>query len=239
MQAEKRDNMKRIFTLLLLALLIFGGVRITAQEKTEAKTSNDEYVEAYQDPYSHLVFENKDLKIIDVQMEPGDTTLFHWHRDPLFQVSLGWQKCATQSPDANWIQSFYEVWPIGGIATNISYLDQPIVHRLTNLGTKTSRVIAILNTGKGLTTSDKSSGYALSNRWFRSKRMNLIPGDTINIQNPEFPVVMVLVSGDEIEVVKDNKNMVHKKKWLYIDEPCKLINPGNNKMEIIQIEVLN
>ena len=154
-------------------------------------------------------------------------------------VSLGWQKNATQSPDADWIQSFYEVWPIGGITTVTSYLDQPEVHRITNLGTKTSRVIDILNTGKGLTISDKSSGYALSNRWFRSKRMNLTPGDTINILDPEFPVVIVLISGDEIEVLKDNKNMVHKNIWLYLENTCKLINTGGNKIEFVQVEVLN
>lgn len=231
--------MKRIFIILLPTLFLFGCVGKMDKKKTDAKSSKSKYVEVYQEPHHHLVFENKDLKILDVQIQPGDTTLFHIHRNPIFFVSLGWQKNATQSPNADWIQSDYKEWPIGRIAIDTSYFTQPLVHRVTNLGTKTSRLIGVLNTGKGLTLNNKSNGYERSNRWFRSKRMNLNPGDTINIQKPKYPVVIVLVSGDEIEVVKDNKNMVYKKKWLYLENSCKLINTGGNKTEIVQIEVLN
>jgi len=69
--------------------------------------------------------------------------------------------------------------------------------------------------------------------------MNLIPGDTINIQNPEFPVVIVLLSGDEIEVAKANKNIAYKKRWSYLENSGELINTGENKIELVQVEVLN
>ena len=222
-----------------MILFLIGCAKKTDKKKTELKLSNSEFVEVHEEPRHQLVFENADLKILDVRIKPNDTTLFHRHKNPIFYVSLGWQMGSAQSLNADWHQGRTEEWPIGGINIKTSYLTQPLIHRVTNVGTKESRLIGILNTGKGLSTSDKSNGNKVPNRWFRSKQINLNPGETLNFQKSKFPIVIVLVYGNEIEVVNDNTSTIHNKKWLYLDDNSQLINSGDNKIEIIQIEVLN
>jgi hypothetical protein len=72
-----------------------------------------------------------ELKIIDVQINPRDTTQFHLHRYPMF-LSLGVQKAADQAPNSNWIVSDVdEEWPNGETASDTSYINKPVVHRVT------------------------------------------------------------------------------------------------------------
>jgi len=231
--------MKRTFTILIMTLLLIGCAGKADEKKAESKISKSEFVEVYEEPRHQLVFEKGNLKILDIQIKSGDTTLFHRHRNPMFYVSLGWQQNASQLLNAEWKESDSEEWPLGEIDIDSSYLTNSITHRVTNTGSKASQIIGILNTGKGLTISDKSNGYEVASRWFRSKRINLNPGETINFHNSVFPIVIVLLSGDEIEVVKDNKSTIHNKKWLYLEDINELINSGDNKMEMVQIEVLN
>jgi hypothetical protein len=231
--------MKRTLIILIITLLVIGCAGKTDEQKADAKINNSEFVEVYEEPRHQLVFENEDFKILDIRIKPEDTTLFHRHRNPMLYISLGWQKSAAQTLNADWSQPRPEGLTIGKVVLDTSYLTQPLVHRVSNVGTKKSRLIGILNTGKILNIRDKSKGYEVNNRWFRSKRINLNPGDTINFPKLEFPIVVVLVSGNEIKVIKDNKSRIHIKKWLQVEDMNQLINSGDNKIEIIQIEVLN
>jgi hypothetical protein len=63
--------------------------------------------------------------------------------------------------------------------------------------------------------------------------------DTLDYQQLEFPTIIIIVSGDEIEVIKDNKSRIHNKKWLQVQDMTQLNNSSNSKIEMIQIEVLN
>jgi hypothetical protein len=231
-------NMKRTFTILTVFLLI-GCVGSTDKKKEEAKNDNSKFLEVYEEPMHKLVFEKDELKILDVQINPRDTTQFHLHRHPLFFVSLGWQKGADQSPNSNWIVSDAEAWPNGGTASDTSYITKPLVHRVTNIGSKVSRLIGILNLGKGLTSSLDSSEYETSNRWFRSKKIELKPNDTLIFRKLEFPTIAVFYLNDKVKVMKDNRVDVLNKNWCLVEDNSKLINSGDSKIEFIQIEVLN
>jgi uncharacterized protein YcfL len=60
--------MKRTFTI-LMAFLLIGC----------AETNKNKFLEVYEEPMHKLVFEKDELKIIDVQINPRDTTQFHLH----------------------------------------------------------------------------------------------------------------------------------------------------------------
>jgi hypothetical protein len=222
--------MKRTFTI-LMAFLLIGCA---------AKTDKSKFLEVYEEPMHKLVFEKDELKIIDVQINPRDTTQFHLHRYSMFFVSLGVQKAADQVPNSNWIVSDAdEEWPNGETASDTSYINKPVVHRVTNIGSKLSRLIGILNLGKGLTSSLDSSEYEISNRWFRSKKIELKPNDTLVFRKLEFPTIAVFYLNDKVKIIKDNRVDMLNKKWCLAEDNSELINSGDSKIEFIQIEVLN
>jgi len=233
-----KSEIKRIFTIFLIVLLLIGCNRETKKNKSETKINVDEIVEVYNEPLHKLVFEKGYVKILDVQIKPQDTSLFHWHRNPMFTVSLGFQNGARQLLNSEWIHS-NSVKSIGRIGSKTSFLDEPLVHRITNRGTIDSRLIGILNTGIGLSSNIDSTEYELSNKWFRAKRIVLNSGDNINYQKLLFPTILILVSGNEIEIIKDDQHRVVKNKWLFLEEKNQLINSNDTKIEIIQVEVLN
>ncbi|MEY8022168.1 hypothetical protein AB8P51_15145 [Muriicola sp. SD30] len=200
--------------------------------------SNNEFVEVYEEPSHQLVFEHKDFKIMDIQIKPGDTTLFHRHKNPMFYVSLGWQENASQLLNAKWIQGDSEEWPTGEMDVDSSYLTNPIIHKVTNVGTKPSRLIGILNTSDGLKSNNESNTTQFTNKWFRSKRIELNANEELDYQQLEFPTILINVSENDIELTKENITSSHKLKWLVVEEMTQLKNSTNNQIEMIQIEVL-
>jgi hypothetical protein len=200
--------------------------------------NKNKIVQVYDEPKHKLVFKKGEVKILDVQIMPHDTTQFHIHSNPMFFVSLGWQKDAGQQLNAKW--SEYEPeWPSGEIDSDTTYSSKPIIHRSTNGGNTLSHLIGIVNTGKGMNSSYNSDGYEVANRWFRSKRIVLNFGDTVNIPKSNFPVVLVIISGSQLLVVQDKMSKIYDTKWIYLQGKHTLINPSNDELKIIQIEMLN
>jgi hypothetical protein len=87
------------------------------------------------------------------------------------------------------VRRFNEEWPNGETASDTSYINKPVVHRVTNIGEQIIAVDRNLNLGKGLTSSLDSSEYEISNRWFRSKKLK--PNDTLVFKKLEFPTIAV------------------------------------------------
>ncbi|MFD2585902.1 hypothetical protein ACFSQJ_03100 [Croceitalea marina] len=224
--------------LILLISLLVGCYGKSDKKEEENKISENKFVEVYKEPRHKLVFENKDFKILDVQIKPNDTTLFHRHVNPMFYVSLGWQDYSEQLINTDWKIPAKKGLPNGKTVLDSTYLAQNLIHRITNVGTKTSRLIGILNTGDGLKLNNESNTSELSNRWFRSKRIELNGNESLVYQKMEFPTIIINVSGNEIEVIKDNKNSIHNLRWLVLEDMTQLKSTSNNKIEMIQIEVL-
>ena len=40
---------------------------------------------------SILIFEKNKVRILDVQIAPGEITQYHVHAQPMFYISLGWE----------------------------------------------------------------------------------------------------------------------------------------------------
>jgi quercetin dioxygenase-like cupin family protein len=92
------------------------------------------------EPMHRTVFENGTLRVLDVQIPPGATSLFHTHVIPSVIVYL------TASTNRS------ESWPDGAILTReilpgqsryAAYDEKPLSHRVTNTGTGLFRVFDI------------------------------------------------------------------------------------------------
>ncbi len=221
-----------------MKLFYIFSVCIIITSCINSKNSKSKIYQVYEDPMHKLVFEKGEVKILDVQIKPQDTTQFHIHSNPTFYVSLGWQKDAGQPLNGKW-SSYNPEWPNGEVDCDTSYASKPIVHRATNGGNSLSRIIGIINTGNGITSSYNSKGYEIANRYFRSKRIFLNPRDTANIPKSDFPIVLVVVSGTKLQVIQENGNKTYDTKWFFLEGKYSLVNPSDDKLIVIEIEVLN
>ena len=115
--------------LLVLAVLIAPALRAA-----------DQPVPVQEEPLHKVVFENDYVRVIDVQIPRGDTSLFHIHVIPSIVVYL------TQSTNRS------ESWPDHAILTRdvspgqsryAPYDKTPLTHRVTNTGAGLFRVFDI------------------------------------------------------------------------------------------------
>lgn len=67
--------MKRLALFCLLATLL------TAQAAPDVEITNE--------PHHHLTFENKSVRVFNVEVRPNDATEMHWHRHDYIAVALG------------------------------------------------------------------------------------------------------------------------------------------------------
>lgn len=124
------------------------------------------------EPRHHLKFENQYVRVFDVQVPPGDTTLFHIHSNDYLFVSIG---DATLKAEL-----------AGALAGDLivkdgdcRYSKAPITHRVTNVGKHLFRNITI-----EVLKSPGSSAAAQTNE---------IPGHTLVLDNDRVHVERVVI----------------------------------------------
>lgn len=83
------------------------------------------------EPRHHPVFQNKYIRLLDVWIPPGDTTLFHIHATPSLFVILSNAMTGSQIKGENWVQ----VQNDAGTAWYRSFTPDTLIHRVSNLGT--------------------------------------------------------------------------------------------------------
>lgn len=169
----------------LLAALAAG----TASDLSAQRT-----VIVYEEPRHRVVKDTGELKLMDIQILPGDTTLNHTHDSPILYTFIS----SGNGPSG------------GRVSSNTEYIEEPFTHRVSNNGTHLFRIIALAHYGAG-EAEDADSRPAgvgiepqLENRWFRSYRFELEPGEETSVHSHQNVSVVVLVSDGRAEVSKEN-----------------------------------
>ena len=191
----------------------------------------------HEEPRHHLVFEHDAAFVLDVQIPPGDTTLYHIHADPIFYVSIGTSQTRSQAMDRGWVgPGTGPVRSPGWVSSNIRYADRPVTHRVNNVGDGLFRLIAVINRGHGpQADSAVRAGEAsvvlppgleaeIDNNWFRSFRIVLDPGASSGPHLHNRPVVAVRVDDGS---------------WTFHEAGAEhvLDNPGEAPVELVEIEI--
>jgi quercetin dioxygenase-like cupin family protein len=92
------------------------------------------------EPRHKVVFENQYVRIIDVQIQPGEVTAYHVHEIPSVVVYLTKSSNRSQS----WGEStFLSRDTTPGDSRFVAYDEKPLTHRVTNTGTTFYRVFDI------------------------------------------------------------------------------------------------
>ena len=175
-------------------------------------------VPVHHEPHHRQVFQYGTVRILDLQVPPGETTWFHTHEWPVLYMTLGRSTTRSQDLGGEWSGGGAPPRPNVAAATpppaaapaaptaplrmpratsTTSYAEKPITHRLENVGEGLFRAMVVVNETKGDdTTSVEAAGFEgdgtpeLTNGWFRSYRITLAPGQKTAAHSHREPVVI-------------------------------------------------
>lgn len=164
--------------------VIASGDRLRGQDPERESP----IVPVYHEPHHRQVFQYGPVRILDLQIPPGDISWFHSHESPVLYVTLGTSQTRTQNLGEEWGGRGAGAGRAGGAspaapaAANLqappappaspaparapratsttSYAKQPITHRLQNIGSGLFRAMVVVNETKGdETTSEAAAGF--------------------------------------------------------------------------------
>jgi quercetin dioxygenase-like cupin family protein len=113
-------------------------VKSAATPATAQGTESDP-VPVEQEPHHHVIFENQYVRVLDVVVKPGETTLFHKHSLDNVAVILTGTALRNQIPGQDWTQRTANDGSVGFAAGTA----KPYVHRISNAGSTVFHVLDI------------------------------------------------------------------------------------------------
>lgn len=141
------------------------------------------------EPRHRTMLRDGQLRLIDVQINPGDTTLPHTHDSAILYTFIS-------NGDG----------PLNGrVSSTTTYVDEQFTHRVKNEGPGLFRIIALANYGDAVTLIEPDLStppmvVQLENEWFRSYRLELEAGESGPVTTHTHPVAIVQVSDGLIHV---------------------------------------
>jgi type IV pilus biogenesis protein CpaD/CtpE len=153
------------------------------------------------EPHHHVVYENSLVRILDVTIEAGTSTLYHRHSRDNFAVYLADATTANQyegkpTPDA-----------AAHVAGSVAFAAgdaQPYVHRVLNTGTSPARLIDVeikLPAGHRTGSASSAAPVAIDNDRIRAYTISLAPGHS-SAPIELGPGVLVVMLGSAVEQTK-------------------------------------
>jgi hypothetical protein len=203
-------------------------IRLQPQSAAE-----DRIVPVHEEPRHRMIFETPGTRILDIQIPPGDTTLYHTHSEPILYVTMSTSRTRSQNHGGDWSAApaasapnapgapnapsapapsapnapSAPTTPPGRMMSTTSYVEKPQTHRVNNMGDTLFRLIGVTNTTAGDLGESPSVGFQdrpeISNRWFRGYRVALAPSRSIEHRHAN-PVAVMLVAGAATVVIAGN-----------------------------------
>ncbi len=206
-----------------LALAIVGLTAIHATDLTAQRT-----VVVYEEPRHRVVVDRGEIKLMDIQIQAGDTTLNHTHDSPILYTFIS----NGQGPQT------------GNVTSNTRYLTEPLTHQVNNQGPHLFRIIAMSHYGEGEQgeVNTRPDGFEgdppLENPWFRSYRLELEPGAETKIQQHRNIAVVIQVSEGRTEVSKATgfgAELTRMGDWTWRDpeSPYTIRNAGTTPVSVV------
>ncbi|MGM0631591.1 MAG: hypothetical protein ACQETO_00295 [Pseudomonadota bacterium] len=180
--------MKRMTILLVLLLPLVTVAQNQPEDFPDARVVN-----ILQEPRHRVVHQDDDVWLLDVQINPGDTTLPHTHDAAIMYTFI-----------SNGEEALH-----GRVSSNTDYVEASYTHRVHNEGPGLFRIIALTNYGPPRDGAmDRPDGLtvdaSLENPWFRSYRRELAPGESTPELTHQNPAVIVQVTEGRVHVSRED-----------------------------------
>jgi quercetin dioxygenase-like cupin family protein len=222
------------------------AARLSAQDPPPVPLSGE--------PRHHVVYESPALRVHDIQIPPGDTTLFHTHDTAILYVPIARSTNRSQVLGAEWTGGAAAAVPPpptpvperpGPVNSVTTYVEKPYTHRVNNVGTTLFRLIGIANRTAGAPAgaADDVSGLSakpeLENPWYRAHRIALAPGTATASHRHASQVVVVMqtpgtvaVEGTTWSPLNGTGDFTWQPSGTHV-----IYNRGGGAIELVEIEV--
>lgn len=210
------------------SMLMLGGVLPALVTAAEQDFSGKRIVSVLDEPRHRTVHKDGDIYLLDVQVNPGDESLPHSHSSALLVTMI-----STGEGPAN-----------GRVTSNTDYVNETVVHAISNAGPGLLRIIAMTNLGPGVTpvAAGRLEGLAgepeIENPWFRSYRVNLEPGMETPMLSLGSPSVVVQVTEGKVHVTREDGitaelDAMAKWAWRDANSAYKVVNRGETPVAVV------
>lgn len=206
------------------------------------------------EPHHHIVFENAQFRIMDVNVPAGEATLDHSHDRDIATVAMSsGAEVRTQDQGQSWANRPRR--PIGDIETT-DYAGKVSVHKFETMGTTTYQLFAVENlkpTGWSTTPAATGAGTTLAkeSRSFRIYTVALGKDRQQTSHTHAVPTIVVLLNGKVMsegpdEKAKANapapvglKQIERPGQWVLIPagDAHHLVRLGTDEGRLVEIEV--
>jgi len=218
-------------------------------------------VPVFHEPHHRQVFQHGPMRILDLQLPPGDISWFHSHESPVLYVTLSTSRTRTQNLGQDWggggagrggagrgnapAATPPTTPPAPRATSTTSYAQQPVTHRLQNMGDGLFRAMVVINETSGdEATSATDAGFAsnpeLTNKWFRAYRIVLEPGQKTEPHVHRAPVaVFQVTAGKALGAGAMTWEFNEPGQWAFFDAGDRhdVRNAGDGRVELIEVEV--
>lgn len=172
-----------------------------------------------QEPRHHKILDNGHVRLLDVHIPPGDTSMIHIHATPsvfviLNNVKTGSQVISEEDHSKSPIPHYGNIWFEG-------FYEKPRIHRVWNSDNSEFHVMDIELTNKDYVTIDgaiKQAPFAFlfDEKPVRAYRLDLVPGANIPILPDKADMLMILLTDSVISVRINEKDFQKKGDYLYV-----------------------
>ncbi len=178
-----------------------------------------------QEPRHHKVLENDHLRLLDVHIPPGDTSMIHIHATPsvfviINNVKNGSQVISEEDHSKSPIPHYGNIWFEG-------FYEKPRIHRVWNSDTAEFHVMDIELTNKNYVVIDgpvKQAPFTFlfDEKPVRAYRLELQPATNISILPDGADILMIALTDSDLTVHANEMDFHKKGDYLYISSGTKL-----------------
>lgn len=217
----------RVFHATALLALLAGLAPPQSLAQPEQDFRGKKVVHLLQEPRHRTVFNDGDVYLLDVQVNPGDASFPHTHDAPIM---------TTQVNSAN--------GPVNGrVGVNLDYAERNFTHEISNAGPGLLHILAITSYSAGIEgDQDAPEGMTVApeveNRWFRSYRLTVEPGAETPLQTHRQPTFVIMVRPGKAHIARDDgitAELLATGDWTYRPEGSSFLirNMGTETIELV------
>ena len=162
-----------------------------------------------QEPRHRLVLREGAVRVFDVRIPPGDTTLYHTHDSAILYVPVSISPTDSQTLGGEWSgvkSTDASRFRMDATDEITRYAARPLTHRVKNVGTRLFRLIAVTNArvpeepASALPDSPLPGALERESPWFRVSRLVLSTGEGSEWFDAGLPTVVIQPEAGTVRV---------------------------------------